>query len=113
MFSSSLILNHLKPPSLEPYKPFAALFSMRAYTFLGLLGAMAMPIRPKSPSGKPSSLVRLVQVSPPSKVTYMPLPSPPLLKIQGQRRYSHIAQMSLLGLTGSMTKSAAPVRSLL
>src|SRR5688572_2001677 len=79
---------------------------------LGFERAMDSPMRPRSPFGIPSSSVNRFQVAPPSYVTCRPDPGPPELKNHGQRRYSHIAAKSLFGLTGSITRSATPVRSL-
>src|SRR6056297_3206295 len=76
---------------------------------LGLLRAMATPILPKSPLGRPSSAVIFFQVLPPSCVICSPLPSPPELKNQGSLLCSHMAAINLLGFVGSMTKSATPV----
>src|SRR6056297_1427522 len=76
---------------------------------LGLLRAMATPILPKSPLGRPSSAVIFFQVSPPSCVMCNPLPSPPELKNHGSLLCSHMAAISLFGFFGSITKSATPV----
>ena len=42
---------------------------------------------------------------------YIPEPSPPEVKNQGLRPYCHMAAISLLGFSGSITKSAHPVES--
>ena len=42
---------------------------------------------------------------------YIPEPVPPELNVQGLRRCSHMAAISLLGFDGSTTKSAQPVFS--
>src|ERR1043165_2262407 len=102
--------SHLNPPSVERYNPFF-LFSIKAYTRSGLLAAMSTPMRPISPSGKPSLLVRFVQVLPPSNVMNKPDPGPPDLKVHGQRRCCHMAAINLFGLRGSITRSAQPVFS--
>src|SRR5688572_8306604 len=73
--------------------------------------AIANPIRPRLPFGIPSSSENRFHVAPPSYVTCSPELGPPELKNHGQRRYSHMAAKSLFGLAGSMTRSAAPVRS--
>src|SRR5688572_32704792 len=70
---------------------------------------MAIPIRPSSPSGKPSLSVFLVHVFPPSNVMCIPEPGPPDLKVQGHLRCSHMFAISLFGLLGSITNSAQPV----
>ena len=75
----------------------------------GLFGAMAIPIRPKFPFGKPSLSVNFFQVLPPSCVICNEDPSPPELKNQGSRLCSHMATNSLFGFVGSMTMSATPV----
>src|SRR5688500_5489412 len=70
---------------------------------------MAIPIRPSSPSGKPSLSVFFVQVFPPSKVMCIPEPGPPDLNVHGHLRCSHMFAINLLGLLGSITNSAQPV----
>ena len=72
-------------------------------------GAIATPILPRSPAGKPSSSDNFFQFLPPSCVMYKPLPEPPELKNQGSRLCSHIAAINLLGLVGSIIRSATPV----
>ena len=75
-----------------------------AYTVLGLLGATAMPTLPKTPVGSPDWCVMLVQCAPPSVVLYMPLPGPPLEKVQWLRDICHIDAYTTLGLVGSMAR---------
>ena len=75
----------------------------------GLPGAIATPIRPKSPFGNPSSSVIFFHVLPPSCVMCNAEPFPPELKNQGSRLCSHMAANSLFGLERSITKSATPV----
>ncbi len=101
---------NVRPPS-SLRSSALSLASTSAYTTSGLLRAMATPMRPSSPAGSPFPAASSVQPSPPSYVTYSPLPGPPLSKNHGQRRNSHMAAKSLSGLAGSMTRSATPVFS--
>src|SRR5579864_7859192 len=50
-----------------------------------------------------------VQLSPPSRETYRPLPGPPLVSSHGRRRACHIPANSTFGLLGSKQTSEAPV----
>ena len=62
-----------------------------AHTRPGIAGEAATPIRPFTPSGRPRLHVRSAHVSPPSVDRKMPLPGPPLVKLQGCRIVSHVA----------------------
>jgi hypothetical protein len=64
------------------YKPFF-LDSIKAYNISLLLVAKAKPILPKSPFGRPSLSVFLIQFLPPSIVTNSPRLDPPDLKNHG------------------------------
>ena len=52
-----------------------------------------------------------VQVSPPSRETYRPLPGPPLVRSHGRRRVCHRPANRMRGLFGSKQTSEAPVSS--
>ena len=65
MLLLSLIFFQLKPPSSDLYNAFF-FDSTKAYMMFVLLGAIAKPILPKSPLGKPSASVFFDQVLPPS-----------------------------------------------
>src|SRR5579884_2802305 len=53
--------------------------------------------------------INCVQVSPPSREVYSPLPGPPLVKAHGTRRACHRPANSTRGLFGSKHTSDAPV----
>src|SRR5262245_32335712 len=95
-------------------------------------GAMARHTLPQMPSGSPlhrfvpvlGSLVAsgesalggatsCVQVSPPSRETYRPLPLPPLVISHGRRRTCHSPAKTIRGLDGSKQTSLAPVSAFL
>src|SRR5262249_22643261 len=50
-----------------------------------------------------------VQLSPPSRETYSPLPGPPLVSSHGLRRACHRPAKRMRGLFGSKQTSLAPV----
>src|SRR5215213_1651492 len=110
MAGSAVTNSHLKPPSSLLYKPFLVASTI-AYTRDGMLSAKANPTRPKFPAGKPSSFPNFFQFFPPSTVRYMPLPPPPLVKLQGVLLCCHMLAISLFGLEGSITNSAQPLVS--
>ena len=60
----SFIFLNVKPPSSLLYKAFF-FASISAYTISGLFLAIAKPILPRFPFGKPFLSVRSSQVSPP------------------------------------------------
>src|SRR5437764_94761 len=73
-------------------------------------GAMATPILPHGPSGRPCSPgLSCVHVSPPSRDVYRPLPGPPEVISHGLRRVCHRPANRMRGLFGSRHTSLAPV----
>src|ERR1022692_4228034 len=76
----------------------------------GLLGAMATPMRPVGPSGRPCP-VSFVQVSPLSADLYNPSSGPPLSKSHAAREYSQMPAYKVFGFFGSIARSDAPLRS--
>ena len=72
---------------------------------------MAKPMRPNSPSGRPSSSVRSTHVLASVVGDVQPAAFATDVNVQGWRRKDHIAANNLSGLEGSMTSSAHPVRS--
>ena len=87
----------VSPPSSERKRP-ASSASMMAQTRLGLAGETATPMRPLMPLGRPGLSEMSVQESPPSVVLKMPLPGPPLSRLQGVRRVSHMPAKRMRGL---------------
>src|SRR5450759_42296 len=75
-----------------------------------LLGAIPMPMRPFTPSGKPLPLIS-VQVFPASVDFQRAEPNPPLFNEYGVRRFSQDAAYTTSGLRGSSATSMKPVRS--
>ena len=69
---------------------------------------MDTPILPFNPSGKPGFLVILFQLSPPSNDIYIPDSGPPLSNLQKLLFACQIVVINILGLPGSILKSAAP-----
>jgi hypothetical protein len=73
---------------------------MIAYTVLGALRAIEMPIRPRRPVGMPA--VIWVQVVPPFVDFQTALPGPPSPNVQGRRTLSYVAAYRTWGFTGSI-----------
>lgn len=82
------------------------------YMTSGFDGAIAMRMRPFSPSGNPFPFTS-VQVPPASVDFHSPEPSPPDLSEYGVRTRSHAAAQTVFGLRGSSFTSTKPALSLM
>src|SRR2546422_11180974 len=70
---SPVVFVHVAPASFDRNSP-PSLASITAYTMFGLLGAIAMPLRPNPSLGSPA--VNCSHVVPPSTDLKMPPPGP-------------------------------------
>src|SRR5579872_5141630 len=84
---------------------------MSAYTRLPSLGAIARPMRPVMPVGKPWP-VSFDHVFQPSADLYNPSSGPPLVNVQGSRLKCQMPAYTTFPSFGSIARSDAPLWSL-
>src|SRR6478672_674834 len=103
-----LTSRQLAPPSSERQKePWSAVW-ISAYTRRESLGATATSILPNGDLGRPGCCT-FVQVVPPSRDTYSPLPGPPLYIAQVCISTCHIPANSTDGCFASIVSPEQPV----
>src|SRR4029079_3817811 len=111
MLRSSVVRSHDPPPSSDRNRPpFSAL--LIGETLEQSDGAIATPILPHIPGGRPfffESFLSDVQVSPPSRETKRSEPGPPPVRTHGLRRTCQNPAKTTRGLFGSISTSEQPV----